>query len=121
MRTKIGKFVAMRSAAVAEKLVTWEETRTRSRMLAYRNVAAQIGRSGDWVRKLIARNVSRVDGEIERRLDALLVRKLEADIARLQSELDMARQCGAHPASQFMGEVEAHLAAARSLMEGETL
>ena len=47
------------------------------------------------------------------------VARLEAEIARLSHELEMARQSGAHPASLVVGEIETHLARARELMSGE--
>lgn len=119
--TKIGKRQTMSTAAiVAEKLVIREEMRTRSRMLAYQRVASQVGRSSDWLRKLIRNGASRIDGEIERRLDALLIRSLEADIARNEAELALARQGGCHPASQHIAEIETHLARARALLNGSS-
>src|SRR4051812_3922786 len=84
----------------AQTLVETEERKTRSRMLAYQAVAGRIGRSASWLRALIAGGLNRVDSEIKRRLDALLIREIEAEIARLTHDLEMAKQCGDHPASQ---------------------
>jgi hypothetical protein len=102
----------------AQALVDTEERRTRSRMLAYSSVAGRIGRSATWMRSLLAGGVSRVDGEIKRRLDALLIREIEAEIARLTHELEMARRRGDHPASLHVGEIETHLAKVRALIGG---
>jgi hypothetical protein len=115
---KIGTDVPMSAAVVAERLVRREETRTRSRMLAYDRVAREVGRTGEWLRKLIRTGTARVDGEIERRLDALLTRGLEADIANLQAELDVARLRRQPIDQQHIPEIEAHLAKARALLSG---
>lgn len=75
--------------------------------------------SAAWVRKLVAGGVKSLDTEIKSRLDALLIRELEAELVRLQHELALARQSGVHPASEHMGAIETHLASARLLMNGE--
>ena len=105
------------AASVAERLVIRVETRTRSRMLAYRHVANQLGRSTSWLRNLISEGRAHVQTDIMGKLDALLIRELEADIARLQAELAMEIQSGAHPASQRIGEIETCIHRARSLMD----
>lgn len=116
---KIDRSVAVGTAVtIAASLVRREESRRASRMNAYVEVGRKIGMSGAWVRKLIAGAVRSVDADIKHRLDALLIRELEADIARLQHELEMARQGGSHPSSQHVVEIEAHLKAAHSLMAG---
>ena len=99
------------------RMVAREESRTRSRMLAYANVGARIGRSATWVRRLLGQGIGRVDG-IKDRIDDLLIRGIEADIARLEAELAVARRSGAHPASHRVGEIEGLLATARSLLIG---
>lgn len=107
------------ASAAASTLVRQATARGRSRMNAYRVVGAKIGMSASWVRKLIADTVRGVDAELKQRLDDLLIRELEAEIARLTHDLEMARQGGAHPASRHVGEVESLLAQARALMEGK--
>lgn len=104
----------------AATLVRRREVHRGSRMAAYYSVACDIGRSTAWLRRLISRGLTSVDAEVSGRIDAMLVRELEAEIARLQAELALARQSGAHPASQHIGEIEAHLAAVSRLMSGET-
>lgn len=106
------------AAATAASLVVREETRSRSRMTAYRAVGWKIGMSATWVRKLVAGGVRTINADIKQRLDDLLIRELEAEIARLSHELEMARQSGAHPVSLVVGEIETHLARARELMNG---
>jgi len=111
--------VAVASARnAAQALVDTEERKTRSRMLAYKSVAGKIGRSATWLRNLLAGGLSRVDGEIKRRLDALLVREIEAEIARLTHELEMAKRCGDHPAALNVSEIETHLSKVRTLLQG---
>jgi uncharacterized small protein (DUF1192 family) len=116
---KKARDVAMSTAsAVASSLVQREETRSRSRMLAYDAVASKVGMSAAWVRKLVAGTVKSIDAEIKQKLDALLVKELEAEIARLTQELEMARRGARHPAVQHVVEIEAHLSRARSLLSG---
>ena len=118
--SKSDRSVAMGTAsATASSLVGREEVRTRSRMIAYRAVASKIGMSATWVRKLVAGSVKAINADVKQRLDELLIRELEAEIARLTHDLEMARRCGSHPASLMVGEIETHLAAARALMNGE--
>ena len=104
--------------ATAERLVLREETRTRSRMLAYERVASGVGRSAAWLRRLLNDGGARVDATIASRFDAMLIRGLEADIARFTAELEVARQSGVHHASRHVAEIEDHLAKVRSLMQG---
>jgi hypothetical protein len=65
---------------------------------------------------IVKARVKRVDGRLRDRLRALLVRELEAEITRLAHELEIARQSGAHLASEQVGEIETHLAAVRSIL-----
>jgi hypothetical protein len=122
---KIAKEQAMSAAVIANTLVSLEESRTRSRMRAYANILSDLNgivseksrRSLSWLRNLITYGGS-VPGEIERAFDAMLVKHLEAQFVRLQAELDVARQRGAHPASAHITEIESHLAKVRALLSG---
>lgn len=108
------------TACVAKlnRIVAREEQRTRSRMLAYRIVGRKLNRSATWVREFIGRGIGRVDATISERIDEILIRGLEADVARLTHELELARQVGAHPASHRITEVEKLLAEASTLLNG---
>lgn len=53
---------------------------------------------------------------VQARLQAAIVRELEAEIARCRHELDLAYQSGARPGSPEMLEAEAHLVAAREAL-----
>lgn len=120
MRSKIDRDVAMSTAtAIATSLVRREQARNRSRMNAYEAIASKLGMSAAWVRKLVAGTVKSVDVEIKQKLDALLIRELEAEIARLTQELELARQGADHPATQHVVEIEAHLTRARALLIGQ--
>lgn len=117
---KIATNKAMSAAALAEILVERTETRTRSRMRAYEAVAGQVGRSAQWLRKLISTGEGVVDVETKRRLDALLITSLEADIAKLQAELEVARASSVDFAENQVGQIEAFLAQAKALLPNNT-
>ena len=106
-----------REAAVA--LVSRVEKRKRSRMLAYEFVASRIDRSVTWVRDFVGHGLGRIDSEIGEAIDDLLIREIEAELARLAHELEMARQSGAHPVSQHVSEIETHIARIRLLLESK--
>jgi hypothetical protein len=97
------------------------ERRFRSQGLTVAEARKQIARRvriGIGTFENIVRDrVKRIDWQIRDRLQALLVRELEAEIARLSNELDLARQSGCHPASQHVTQVESFLRQARALLE----
>lgn len=120
-----GNQSAMNSMAIrdrafqdAQSLERKERARGLSIPEARSAVASRLGIGLGTFENLVRERVKRVDAFVRDRLQALLIRELEAEIARLNHELEMARQSGAHPASEQMGEIEAHLAAARSLLGG---
>lgn len=100
----------------ASVLVRRVEQRTSPRMLAYDFVASRIGRSTTWVRQFVRNGIGSVSKEVGDAIDALLIRELQAEAIRLEHELEMARQSGAHPAAQHVAEVETHLARIRTLL-----
>lgn len=59
----------------------------------------------------------RIGRRVYEALRGLVARELEREIAALQHELQIARQCGVDAREEQMGEVETHLAAARKAME----
>lgn len=65
---------------------------------------------------IVRDRVKRIDERIRERLYALLVREIEAEITRLQHELAMVRQSGGQLGSEHVRQIEAHLAAAKSLL-----
>jgi hypothetical protein len=116
---------AMSSAAMtreaAATLVRWAEVRTGSRMLAYEFIASNVGRSVAWVRALISQGLERVDADVGRAIDALLVRELQADIARATHEMEMARQRGDRPDSDEIIQAHTLIAQAQALLERRPL
>lgn len=104
------------TVVTARRLVDLEQVKARSRMLAYDRVAAKVGKTGEWLRKFI-----RSGGDIKRsvadRLDALLLKTLEADVAKLTSELEVAQKSRVHPARTHVREIETHLSEAKRLMK----
>lgn len=120
-----GRKSAMNSMAIrdrafqdAQSLERKERARGLSITDARSAVASRLGIGIGTFENLVRERVKRVDAFVRDRLQALLIRELEAEITRLTHELEMARQSGTHLASQQMGEIEAHLAAAKSLLEG---
>jgi hypothetical protein len=109
----------MSSVLIAQNL----ERRERARGLTLPDARMRLAdklRIGVGTFENIVRNrVKRVDENIRDRLQALLVRELETEIARLSHELEIARQGGSHIAIEQVGEIETHLTAARSLLNGE--
>jgi len=105
----------------ARSLERTERNRLGSVPQARRALARKLRVSVGTVENLIRDRVKRVDAAIRDRLQALVIRELEQEIARLQHELEMARQGGDHPASQHIGAIETHLAQAKALMRGEAL
>lgn len=84
--------------------------------MAYETIAAGIGRSASWVRCLIARGIDRVDGDVSRSLDALLLRELEKDARRLTAELEVARVRSSASGAEHVAEIESLLSRAKELL-----
>jgi hypothetical protein len=70
------------------------------------------------VDNLVRGRIKRVDETIRDRLRALFMREIEAEIQRLTHELETLKRGGHHLASQQIGEVEAHLASAKAILNG---
>jgi chaperonin cofactor prefoldin len=86
--------------------------------MARQNLARKLQVGVSTVEHLVRGRAKIIDANIRDRLQALLVRELEQEIGRLTHDLEIARQTGAHLASDEISEVESHLAAARSLLKG---
>jgi microcompartment protein CcmL/EutN len=65
---------------------------------------------------LVRGRVKTVDASIRDRLQALLIREIEAEIQRLQHELEIARQTGARLDSDQVCEIETHIQKAQALL-----
>lgn len=107
----------------ARELAIALERRERGRSatldVARASLARRIGISPVTWRNLALGRLKRIDAWMRDRLQALLIRELEAEIARLTHELEVARQCGDHLASQHVAEIETCLTRARSILEGQ--
>jgi hypothetical protein len=110
---------AMTSAiSIAQTLERRERLRGVSSQSARETLARKLQVGLGTVENLIRGRVKRIDDTIRGRLQALLVRELESEIARLTHELEIARQGGAHLASEQISEIETHLSRASSLLSG---
>lgn len=83
---------------------------------ARRSIARDIRTGFGTVNNIIRNRVKRVDETIRDRLQARLVRELELEIARLTHELEMVCRGDRPLAEDQMREIEAHIAAAKSLL-----
>lgn len=106
------------AVAVARTLEQLERSRGHSAAIARRALSARLSIGVGTFRNLVYDRVKSVDAAIRDRLQALLIQELEHEILRLSHELEIARQSGAHPACEHVGEIEAHLAKARALLVG---
>lgn len=73
------------------------------------------------VENLVRGRVKGNDATIRDRLQALLIREWEREIARLTHELHVARQIGSPLAGEQVSEIEAHLAKAKALIAATTI
>lgn len=107
----------MSSAFVfAQALERKERTRVTSVKLARQAIADRLRIGVGTFENLVRGRVKSVDAAIRDRLQALLCRELEAEIARLSHDLQIARQGGAPPTSAEVAEAESLLAKAQILV-----
>jgi hypothetical protein len=109
----------MSVVATAQALERRERARAPTLKLARQRLASRLRIGVGTFENLVRGRVKKIDHEIKRRLDDLLVRELEAEIMRLQHELEMARQGGDHPGSEHVLQVERLLSQARALLDGK--
>jgi hypothetical protein len=120
-----GSFMHMSGAATIEEARVQARTleqRERSRAGNLKNARATLARRAGvspatW-RNLAQGRLKRLDAWLRDRLCALIIRELEADIARLEHDLARARSRGDHLGSQHVCEIETHLAKARAILKG---
>lgn len=124
LRTKHpeGVMNAVATVEQAREIAITLEKKERARGLnaseARSRFARRLGVASGTIENLVRGRLKRVDAWLRDRLQAVLIRELETEIARLTHELEMARQSGARPASDQMAEIEAHLSAAKALLSG---
>jgi len=95
--------------------------------------ASRTGLPIEDARKRVARRLGVLPGTLEnigkgrikgirnwvaQKIRQAVIREIEAEIARLQHELEMARRCGTRLDSELVGEIETHLAAVSALLDG---
>jgi hypothetical protein len=104
--------------AIAQTLVRRERQKGLSAEAARSWLATRLSVGVGTAGNLIRGRIKRVDETIRDRLRALLMRELEAEIARLTHELEILRCGGHHLASDEISEVETHLARAKAILTG---
>lgn len=107
---------SMSAYAIAQSLERREAARAGSVERARERIAERARIGVGTLENIIRMRVKRIDAAVRDRLQALLIRDLETEIARLTHELEVARQSGAHLTSASISEVETHLARARDLL-----
>lgn len=106
------------AAAFAQTLVRRERQRGQSAEEARKWLAGKLKVGAGTVRNLVRGRVKRVDDTIRDRLRALVVRELEAEIQRLTHDLEVLKASGHHLGSDEVAEVDAHIAAAKAILNG---
>jgi len=104
------------AVSLARRLESRERFRTGNREIARRSLAVKLRVGVGTIENLVRGRVKRIDATIRDKLQALLVKELEQEIARLWHELDIARQGGAHLASEQISEIETHLSQAKQVL-----
>lgn len=119
MQPDFGTKATMPNAVViAQNLERRERLRGVSVSVARETLARKLQVGVGTVERLVRGRVKRIDETIRGRLQALLVRELQAEILRLTHELEIARQSGCHLAGEQVGEIETHLAKAAAILKG---
>jgi hypothetical protein len=106
------------SVVIAQSLVRRERAKGLGAEAARLWLARKLGVGEGAVRNLVRGKVKRVDEIIRERLRVLLMREIEAEIQRLEHELEVLKASGVHLASHDICEVETHLEAARAILTG---
>lgn len=104
--------------SLAQTLERRERTRLGCRDTARRSLAEKLRIGVGSLENLVRGRVKRVDATIRDRLQALVVKELELEIARLSHELAIATQSSSRPDADEIFEVETHLKKARAVLNG---
>jgi hypothetical protein len=100
----------------AQSLIRLERSRGSKEEPARRDIARRLRVGVGTFSNIVKDRVKRVDSRIRDRIHALLIRELESEIKRLTHELEIVRRSGVSLGSDQVREIEAHLAAVRSLI-----
>lgn len=102
----------------AAALEAMEKERTHvSVPVARRTVARRIGVAPGSLENLSRGRSKGVRVTIYEKIRAAFIRACEQEMARLQHEMELARQAGRGPHSGEIGEIQAHFAALRTLLK----
>jgi len=82
------------------------------------HLGAKIGIEGKTWKNLVLGRRKRVDDWLKERLKTLLLRELEAEMARASHDVQIALQCGDSPSAQSLREAEGYLAKAKAALNG---
>jgi len=96
-RTSEPRLEMSSAITIAQTLDRRERHKLGSKGIARQSLANKLRIGIGTFENLVRGRVKRVDAAIRDRLQALLVRELEQEIARLTHELEIARQGGASP------------------------
>ena len=105
--------------AMLARLEDKERTRTPDRVTARQRLARRLGALPGTIENFARGRIKRADAYLRARVEALLVTEIQREIAELTHELDVLRAMGSDPRLSAVAEVEAALATARRLMEGQ--
>lgn len=101
----------------ADGLVSREASRAGTvKPLAVRSVARRIGLAPGTLANVIRGRAKRLTAATVQAIRGAVIRELEAEIARLTHELELARASGADPRSDQIAEIETLLNRARVLL-----
>ena len=96
---------------LARILVIQEKKRCGDPDIARRNIARRLGTHPGTIENLQRSRLKRISGWLRDALRALVVRELEAEVAKLQHEIGVLKQTGVDPRSNEMAAARADLSA----------
>ena len=101
---------------MANVLIAREFRRTHDRPQARLNVARALGVAPGTIENIQRGRLKRISGWLRDALRARVVRELEAEVVRLQHEIDVYRQIGTDPRSSEMASAMADHSALLSIL-----
>lgn len=103
---------------IARALVNQERVSAGSLERARASVARKLGVGQGTFENLVRGRLKKLDAALRDRLQAVVVHQLQSEIARLQHDLDNARQIGLRADCEQVVEVSTYLEKARSILRG---
>ena len=119
------KSTAMSATVLDDQTIRWAEmleqrervATGQTREVARERLAKRIGVLPGTLDNILRRRVKGVKTWITERIRAAVIHELEREIARLQAELHLARQCGCRPDTDEVISALAAIDAARALIK----